>query len=232
MKLRRDQAEGRWTNLAADAAYWRGRVSYLGEKYQAQYTFTRVPYRLTTVNGSYFAQFYQKTYDDAARIAKDYVLLTKPLREFRYQADGDKAGEAAGWSTVEFNDADWKTTDVCVDTWSTLGLHAWFKSVWYRTTVTLPAIPKPLAGKKIYLWLGSTDGSAKVFVNGKHVPYVDAKQGSLDEFNGYCQPASFDVTAVVKPGAANQISILTTRTFFNELGTGGLLGPAAFYREK
>ena len=43
---------------------------------------------------------------------------------------------------------------------------------------------------------------------------------------------NFDVTAVVKPGAANQISILTTRTFFNELGTGGLLGPAALYREK
>jgi hypothetical protein len=229
MKLRRDQAEGRFANLAADADYWRKRVTHLGEKYQDQYCFTRVPYRLTTVNGSYFGQFYQQTYDDATRLTKEGVILTpKPLREFRYQADKDKSGESQGWAKADFDDSKWKTTDVCVDTWSTLGYHAWFKSMWYRTTTTLPP---PVKGKKIYLWLGSTDGSAKVFVNGQPIPYTDAKRGSLEEFSGYCQPASFDITAVAKPGA-NQISILCTRTFFNELGTGGLLGPVVVYREK
>jgi hypothetical protein len=92
----------------------------------------------------------------------------------------------------------------------------------------LPAVPN---GKKVFLWIGATDGSAKVFVNGKHIPYVDAKAKSADEFNGYCQPASFDVTAAVRPGK-NQVTILCTRTFFNELGTGGLLAPVTFYREK
>jgi hypothetical protein len=93
----------------------------------------------------------------------------------------------------------------------------------------VPAVPK---GKKVYLWLGSTDGSAKVFVNGQHVPYVDAKAKKSDEANGYCQPFSFDVTSALKPGAKNSVAILCTRTFFNELGTGGLLAPVVLYREK
>jgi hypothetical protein len=233
MKLRRDQAEGRWANLAADAAHWRSQVNYLGEKYQENSCFTRVPWRLTTVNGSYFGAFYQKTYEDASRIAKDAVLLTpQPLREFRYEADADKSGESKGFAKPDFDDMAWKTTDVCTETWSSIGHHAWFKSLWYRTEVKLPAIPKALATKKIYLWLGSTDGSVKVFVNGTHVPYVNAKQETKEEFNGFCEPAAFDITSAVRPGQTNQISILTTRTFFNELGTGGLLGPVTIYREK
>ena len=42
----------------------------------------------------------------------------------------------------------------------------------------LPAAP---AGKKVYLWLGTTDGAVKVFVNGKHVPYVDPKGEKADD---------------------------------------------------
>jgi hypothetical protein len=230
MKLRRDQAEGRFSNLAADADYWRKRIRYLGEKYQDQFCFTRMTWNPGTLSGSYFAQFYQQTYDDASRLAKDFQILTpQPLREFKYQADKDKTGESQGWAKTDFGDSSWKTTDVCVDTWSALGYHAWFKSMWYRTEVKLPPTPQ---GKKVFLWLGSTDGSAKVFVNGQHIPYNDAKKGTIDEFEGYCQPASFDITAAIKPNASTQISILCTRTFFNELGTGGLLGPVVVYREK
>lgn len=230
MKLRRDQAEGRFANLAADADYWRKRIRFLGEKYQDQFCFTRMTWNPGTLSGSYFAQFYQQTYDDASRLAKDFLILTpQPLRQFKFQADKEKSGESQGWSKPDLNDSSWKTTDVCVDTWSTLGYHAWFKSMWYRTEVKLPAIPP---GKKVFLWLGSTDGSSKVFINGQHIAYNDAKKGTIDEFEGYCRPASFDITVAIMPNAANQVSILCTRKFFNELGTGGLLGPVVVYREK
>jgi len=54
-----------------------------------------------------------------------------------------------------------------------------------------------------------------------------------DEFkNGYGKPATFDITAALKPGAENQITIRGTRVFINELGTGGLLGPVYLYRER
>jgi hypothetical protein len=230
MKMRYDYAEGRFTTLAEDAGHWRRRVVELGEKYKDQYCFCRIGWTPHTVGGSYFSQFYQKTYDDAARIARDHRILTSPpLRHFRYQPDPDRKGEAQGWARPDFDDKGWKRTDVAVETWSTLGHHDYFKSMWYRTEVPLPAVP---SGKKVYLWIGSTDGSARVFVNGKPVAYTDARGKTSDEANGYCQPFSFDITAAVKPESANTLAILCTRTFFNELGTGGLLGPVVVYVEK
>jgi hypothetical protein len=99
----------------------------------------------------------------------------------------------------------------------------------YRASQKLPAPP---AGKKVYLWIGSTDGSAKVFVNGKHIKYITPGKGEArDAFSGYCKPAQFDITAALKKGD-NQFTILCDRTHLNELGTGGLMGPVMIYREK
>ena len=72
----------------------------------------------------------------------------------------------------------------------------------------------------------------KVFVNGQHIPYVGPKGEKTPEFEGYCQPISLDISSAIKPGGNNQISLLCTRTFFNELGTGGLLSQTAVYQEK
>ncbi|WP_020475922.1 DUF4838 domain-containing protein [Zavarzinella formosa] len=229
MKLRLDQAEGRFATLGEEAAVWRKRVVELGEKYKDQHCFTRVGWTPNTVNGSYFGQFYQQTYDDAERLAKNFDILTKaPARQFRYQAVADNKGEAAGWAKPEFDDKAWKTTDVCVDSWSTLGYHDHFKSMWYRTEVNLPTVPK---GRRVSLWLGSFDGSVKVFVNGQLVKHTDTAGKSADEVTGYCQPFSYDITSVAKPGA-NTVALFCTRKDFNELGTGGLLGPAVVYAEK
>jgi hypothetical protein len=237
MKLRYEQADGRFANLAADATAWRKEINRLGAKYAAQFTFTRMgPTQI--LSEGYFAQFYEQTYKDASRIANEAVVLTsKPIRLFKYQADAEKKGEAGGFAKVDFNDKDWKTTDVLVETWSTLGYHDYFKSMWYRASVDVPAVPE---GKKVFLWVGSTDGSVKVFVNGQHIPHLSVteqpdkskKTETLEAANGYCQPFSFDITSAVKPGAANQIALFCTRTFFNELGTGGLIGPVALYRDK
>ena len=238
MKLRRDQAAGRFADLAAEAAAWRKRVLTLGEKYKQQYAFCKVGWTPHTVGGLYFSLFYEPTYKDASRIARDFVLLTpKPLRHLRYRADPDAKGEAAGFAKADFDDKAWKTTDVCIETWSSLGYHSYFKSMWYRASVDLPAAP---AGKKVFLWVGSTDGRVKVFVNGRHVSYVAAvkqpdkttRHEARDAAEGYCRPFSFDITAAARPGATNRIALLCTRTFFNELGTGGLLAPVAVYREK
>ncbi|MBM4037499.1 MAG: DUF4838 domain-containing protein [Planctomycetes bacterium] len=238
MKLRNDQAEGRFATLAADADAWRKQVLALGEKYRDQFAFCRVGWTPHTVGGGYFAQFYEQTYKDASRIARDFAILTpKPLRGFRYFADPDKKGESMGCAKPDFDEGGWKTTDVCLETWSSLGLHDYFKSVWYRTSVELPPVP---AGKKVFLWVGSTDGSVKVFVNGQHIPYIAAvaqpdkttKQETRVAAEGYCQPFSFDITAALRPGAKNTLALFCTRTFFNELGTGGLLAPVVLYREK
>ena len=237
MKLRYDQAEGRFANLGSDGEKWHEQIRALQEKYKAQSAFSaKLGGHL--LNESYFGSFYEKTYKDASRLAKDFNILTaKPIRQFKYLADPEKKGEAAGYAKADFDDAAWKSTDVAAETWSSLGYHDYFKSLWYRARVPVPTVP---AGKKVYLWLASTDGSAKVFVNGQAIPYVgevkekdaSATTKTGDEAKGYCQPFSFDITSAVKAGAENQISILCTRSGFNELGTGGLLGPVAIYCEK
>ncbi len=98
-----------------------------------------------------------------------------------------------------------------------------------RARVNIPSLPK---GKKVYLWISRTDGTAEVFVNGKHIPYVNDKGEKKDMFNGYCAPASFDITSAIKPDAENQLTIIGTHTFLNELGTGGLVGPVMVYHDK
>ncbi|MCE9566790.1 MAG: DUF4838 domain-containing protein [Planctomycetes bacterium] len=228
MKMREDQAAGRFTNLAENAAAWRKRVVELGEKYKDQFCFTRVGWTPHTVNGAYFGQFYQQTYDDASRIAQHFDMPAPVLRTFRYHTDPDKKGESLGWTKPDFHDKAWETTDVCSDTWSTIGLHDYFKSMWYRSEVTLPAVPK---GQRVFLWLGSFDGSAKVFVNGQLVQHKGTNGKLVDEVTGYCQPFSFDITSIAKTGV-NSIALFCTRKDFNELGTGGLLGPVAVYAER
>lgn len=229
MKLRRDLAEGRFETLADDALRYRKMFVDFGAKYEKQFAFGKMGWTgPETINGRYFDSFYKATYDDATRIAKSYVIMGKPpIRQWRWQQDKEKKGEAAGWMNPKFDDSAWKTTDPGVDTWSSLGLHNYMGAVWYRTLVNLPSAA---AGQKTYLWIGSTDGRVKVFVNGKHVPHVDAKGKSEETFTGYCQPASFDITAAV--GAENVISLLCTREFLNELGTGGLLAAPVIYRGK
>lgn len=63
------------------------------------------------------------------------------------------------------------------------------------------------------------------------MPFVDAKGKSEGSCTGYCQPASFDISAALAPGE-NQISIFATREFLNELGTGGLLAAPVLYQVK
>ena len=184
-----------------------------------------------TVGGLFFRQFFQRTYEDAASIAADFDVLTpSPLRQFRWQLDPDRAGERLGWAKSDFDDRTWKTTDVCEETWSTLGHHDYFQSMWYRAEVTVPA-PPTAERRDTYLWLAATDGSARLFVNGQQVPYVD-ERGPRPEFEGFSAPASFDVTTAMKPGSVNRIAILCKRTVLNELGTGGLLGPVVVYRRR
>lgn len=231
MRMRRDLADGKWTNLATDAADYRQKMIALGERFQPQFAFTRMGWTgPETVNVRYFDAFYRATYDDAARVARDFrILNSAPLRQWRFKSDPKNEGEAAGWLRPEFDDAAWAATDCVVDTWSRMGLHNYMGSAWYRATIDVPDVA---AEKKVRLWVGATDGRVRVFVNGQRVPYIDAMGKSSDSFSGYCQPVSFDITATVKRGGKNSVALWCTREFMNELGTGGLLAPLAIYTEK
>jgi hypothetical protein len=231
MKLRRDLAAGRFERLEAEAKRYTDWAKQLATTYKPQYAFGGAYYlrgRDITHYARYFKIFYQQTYNGASKVANESKILTRPpMRTWRFLTDKDKKGEAAGWSRPEFDDSRWKVTDPAIETWSTIGHHSYMGAMWYRTKIDLPTIPE---GKKVHLWLGATDGSAKVFVNGRHVPYADAKGETKETFSGYCSPASFEITQTIRSGDVNHIAILCERTFVNELGTGGLLSPVVIYR--
>lgn len=231
MKLREDLAAGRLAGLDQRAKDYVARLLQLGAKYEKNYAFGHglAWAKDKNVNNAYFGAFYDQTYQDAGRIARDYTLLLPNVREFRFQQDKDKKGEKEGWFKTDFDDKAWRTTDAPVDTWSALGLHNYMGSAWYRTKLALPDVPK---GKKLFLWVSATDGRAKVYVNGKHVPHLGPKGEKSDSFTGFCQPTSFDITDAAAGGREIQVSLYCTREFLNELGTGGLLSPMAVYREK
>ena len=228
MKMREDWAAARFRTLHSDLDDWRGSIRHLRRRYKEQYCF--YGYYLNYVNW-----FFGKPYEDATRMDKEFVRLGKPMLEWKFQHDKEKKAEELGWAKPDFDDKEWKTTHVVRETWSTIGHHNTMGRMAYRTTAALSKLPD---GKRAFLWIGSTDGSAKLFVNGKHVSYVvpektrwDKAGDVIDAFSGYCNPAQFEVTSVIQPGA-NQITILCERNWLNELGTGGLMGPVIFYREK
>lgn len=229
MKLRRNLFAGKFAKLESDAEIWTGTHQSLATQYKENHAFTYTSWAANTVSVRYFNIFFKRTYTDATRIARDFKLLTPTVNTWKYAVDREKKGEAAGWQHTAFEDAKWKKTDVSVDTWAGLELMGYYGPVWYRTQVKAPAVAK---GKKVYLWVAATDGACKVFINGQHVPFINAKGEKVAEANGYCQPFSFEVTGKLRANAKNQITIIGTRNFLNDLGTGGLLGPVVLYSEK
>jgi len=228
MKMREDWAAARFRTLHSDLDDWRGSIRHLRRSYREQYCF--YGYYLNYVNW-----FFGKPYEEGTRMDKEFVRLGRPMLEWKFQHDKEKKAEELGWTKPNFDDKDWKTTHVVKETWSTIGHHNTMGRMAYRTTAALSKLPD---GKKAFLWIGSTDGSAKLFVNGKHVPYVvpektrrNEKGDVIEAFSGYCMPATWDMTSLVTAGN-NQITILCERNWLNELGTGGLMGPVCVFREK
>ncbi len=241
MKMRQDWADGRLAGLGSDYDIWRSGIRDMVRRY-------RDPADSTYVQGRHGTLRYPDwqlagAYRDASRMAREFARLGAPMLEWKWQHNPGPEADALPWTAPDYDDSDWPKTHVIRQTWSTIGHHNTMTDtsagrsgrMAYRTTQKLGAVPE---GKKAYLWIGSTDGSTKLFVNGQHVKYPmpmetdQHEKGDLvDAFSGFCQPGMFDVTATVKPGV-NQITILCERTWLNELGSGGLMGPVVMFREK
>ncbi len=239
MSWRTDLAEGRWAGLGDRFDAWLEQVKRLAEEYQPYYAFGKVGWTPHTIGGGYARNFFGFTLKEAQQIQEtaDRIFPTPPLRRFRYQVDKNQIGETEGWHTPEWNDRDWKETDVAMETWSSIGLHGYMGTVWYRATIPAPALPE---ASPVRLWIGATDGSARVFLNGQRLDCLQTAKTAQgieqtvrkEEGTGYARPLLFDATAAVRPGALNQLAIRCTRLSINELGTGGLLAPVAIVQKR
>ncbi len=186
---------------------------------------------------------YSRGYKDGSRMEREYERLGKPMVEWKWRHNPGPEADSIHWTDPKLDDTSWPVTHVVRDTWSSLGHHLSMTDasrgqsgrMVYRVSQRLDAVPE---GKRVFLWIGATDGTAKVYVNGKPISYVVPKDtrhnkagDELDRFSGYCSSAQFDITEALKEGD-NQFTILAERVRLNELGIGGLIGPVVLYREK
>ena len=223
MQMRWNFLEGKFKGLKTMSTEWMGASMFLHKEYKDNFVFA--PYGL-----HYFKCFFYNSYSKVDEINSKFKILTNsPIKDWKYTALKKDEVIDKDWFIPAFNDSLWKNTDICIDTWSSMEMHNYFGTMYYRTVKNISGI-KP--GKKVYLLISSSDGESHLFVNGKAVKYVNAEGKETFSFNGFCQPASFDITTAVKPGKDNTLAISCNRIFFNEIGTGGLMGPVIIYQEK
>ena len=235
LDLRRDLAEGRWSGLTERSIAWNEKASTAAKEHYENRCFASCWWRADKSFATlYFGDFYANTHNSADQLATSKrALLKQPVRTFRIATDKELKGLANGFATPGFDDSNWQETDVSYRTWSSEGYHNYMGAMWYRATLDAPERPE---GQRIWLWIGATDGTAQVFVNGKAVQgrrelgKPDETPELIDAPGGFCAPLIFDVTDAIRSGS-NTLAILATRTAVNELGTGGLLAPVTLFCE-
>ncbi len=167
---------------------------------------------------SYLRRFFGKaTLDGHQRTTGGNRLAARLEDTWQFQIDPEKVGEAVGWWRPETTGGNWQSIKTSTLSWSSQGLRYYKGLAWYRQTVE---IPQAFRGKRIFLWIGGIDELAKVWVNGQ-VLGISPKASFT--------PFEMDATHAVRPGGRNTVVICVGNTTLNELGTGGITGPAMFY---
>lgn len=111
----------------------------------------------------------------------------------------------------------WPTLRTHSASWSDQGLRYYHGSMWYRHTLTIPA---KWGGRRMVLWFGGIDESAKVWVNDTYI-------GELNT-NGW-QPVELEITHAVRYDRENLIAVKVTNKHVNELGCGGITQPVMIW---
>lgn len=101
-------------------------------------------------------------------------------------------------------------------TWSGQGLRYLFGGgAWYRTSLHVDA---RFAGRAIRFWIGTVDDTARCWINGHEAPLTAKSAGMA--------PWEFDGRGLVRPGETNHIVVQVNNLTLDEVGTGGIMGPA------
>ncbi len=123
----------------------------------------------------------------------------------------DKSGIKDNPYDVQYNDAGWKTIKTYTDTRNAQGLPEYFGEMWYRVTYTAPK-----SSPNLLLHFFKADRKVVLYINGKQV-----NKEEVEAFRG----AAIDVTGFLKPGEANQITVMVRHIPLPEMYLGGLVMP-------
>ncbi|MBP1988743.1 DUF4838 domain-containing protein [Paenibacillus eucommiae] len=125
-------------------------------------------------------------------------------------------GEKLGLWKPGIGTQSWMKLKTYSDSWSNQGLRYYKGEVWYRTEVHVAEAYKD---RPIRLWFGDIDETPKVWVNGQEVQPKSTGIATV-------KPWEYDVTRVIKFGQKNDIVVSVNNHSLDEVGTGGIQGPA------
>jgi len=227
--MRSDRAlrEGRLDDVLSPYLAWQARASALAEQYAPNSAFGKTRWAGPPgVYGYYAKRFLEATYREADRIAREGILLTpSPLCSMRYRVAKDLdlpqhyAVPELGGAAAE--------TNVCTQTWSTIGQYDYFGAMWYDTVFEAKAAPS----KSSSLWLSKVDGEVQVWLNDRPLRTRWTQPDAAISTETHLAPLTFDASNALLAGK-NRLTVLVRRTRLAELGASGLLGPVYVYADR
>jgi len=166
----------------------------------------------------YLARFFSAPVEEGYERSRggNEIVATLPDR-WDFLTDPLKLGEATGLQRVDLRGGNWQRATPYSTTWSTNSLYYYRGLAWYRQRV---AIGEQWRGKRVFLWFGGVDETARVWVNGVQVG---------NSPRAVFLPFEMDVTHAVKPGEKNVVTVCVSNQQTDELGTGGIMAPVMFY---
>lgn len=161
---------------------------------------------------------YPTIYEEAQRFKNDDLIKeierTDKKRNDDWYAELNQKDEGlknTKWSSVQFDDADWKEMNV-PGYWADESIGNVNGVVWFRKKIT---IPKSMLGKSGKLWLGRIVDADSAFINGKYVGHITYQY----------PPRKYDFDAGVLKEGENIIAVRV----INSGGKGGFVADKPYF---
>lgn len=156
----------------------------------------------------------------AAGMANGNVIVARLPDQWLFIMDPLNGGEDLGFFEPGMGTNNWLPLRTYSQSWSNQGLRYYKGEAWYRTAVKVDA---KFAGQPIRLWLGGIDDLASAWINGQKLTCLAKGAAPMGK------PWEFEATGAIHCGGENIIVVKVSNRHVNELGTGGLTGPALLW---
>jgi hypothetical protein len=166
----------------------------------------------------FWAQTVEQGYERTATNGNE--IVAKLPDEWLFMMDPFDGGEALGLWKPDVGTQSWRPLKTYSQSWSNQGMRYYKGEAWYRTRALVPV---QYAGRKIFLWLGGIDDTASAWINGRELAV-------LNEGWPPCgRPWEFEATDAIRPGEENVVVVKVSNRQVDEIGTGGMTGPAMIW---
>ncbi|SDE25356.1 Listeria/Bacterioides repeat-containing protein [Paenibacillus sp. UNCCL117] len=178
----------------------------------------------TLASYNYTDWFFDKiTTQGSQRLSDGNRMVAKLPDEWDVILFPNSSGDKLGLWKPGVGTESWMKLKTYSESWSDQGIGYYKGHAWYRTTVDVGS--EFHTGKPIRLWFSGIDETARVWMNG-----IELSLSANGKGNAMMKPWEFDATPAIKFGESNLIVVDVGNESLDELGTGGITGPAMLWQ--